>query len=759
MKSVFRSLRLAIVLSTCLCARALAFQVNDNCFNAQSVFGAGPFSFDTTFATNTSEGQSNSLCNIAGTSNIERDVWFIWTASSTGSATLATCGMTSIDSKVAVYDQVSCPPPPAIACNDDVCALQSRLCFLTNAGQNYLIQIGVYPGSTGGPGQFTLTQGAASPTHVGRYDDGSSENVIGLINGGSFAWLHRFGQIGQTVTVRAISTAYGTPLFPGLTPPDGAPADVALWDDPNDDGDPSDAVLLVRVSTTIQHTDTDILNRVALPPTSVNGIYFVGAVVTHAAGQYVGSFDQNSCPSGSLGRAWYAGSSTPVFNFLNLAANTFPPIELDVSNLPGVFLLRVDQGQIDPGSDCLRTPPGTTYKDYSATPIPNNFFGSNSMPFTGRIDYLGGSTNGSGLPAGTDTIVKRTGTVDLSGGCGSNGSVPIEIVSLSLVSASPITVNFQGGGSSTYNVGVALSSNAAQSTGSMLVNLTTPNGGTFDSTLPVRPRMVFTRVGGTLGVTSAVLDPAPVVTLTGTGTHWSYTDEGFGISGSTGGFVDHDGNGATPQLPFPGTSGFYVGIWRPNANCSGGGDPPQQHESYEKQLLAQHGLYHAGSSAPGGGTYGFGFGDSQYVPCPCGNTPLPGTGQGCTSSLGVGARLSIAGNASVSSDTLVLLGSNMPNSSALYFQGSSQQSGGAGIVFGDGKRLAAGAVIRLGTKFNAAGSSQYPAPGDTLISVRGMIPPGGGVTREYQIWYRNAAAFCTASTFNLSGAYQILWGA
>jgi hypothetical protein len=40
--------------------------------------------------------------------------------------------------------------------------------------------------------------------------------------------------------------------------------------------------------------------------------------------------------------------------------------------------------------------------------------------------------------------------------------------------------------------------------------------------------------------------------------------------------------------------------------------------------------------------------------------------------------------------------------------------------------------------------------------VRGLIPLAGG-TREYQCWYRNAAAFCTASTFNLTNGLEILW--
>jgi hypothetical protein len=97
------------------------------------------------------------------------------------------------------------------------------------------------------------------------------------------------------------------------------------------------------------------------------------------------------------------------------------------------------------------------------------------------------------------------------------------------------------------------------------------------------------------------------------------------------------------------------------------------------------------------------------------------------------------------------------NSSALYFQGTSQLGGGTGTVFGDGLRCAGGTIVRLGTKLNSSGASSYGGPGgDTPISVRGLIPAGGG-TRTYQVWYRNAAAFCTSSTFNLTNGVEISW--
>ena len=63
--------------------------------------------------------------------------------------------------------------------------------------------------------------------------------------------------------------------------------------------------------------------------------------------------------------------------------------------------------------------------------------------------------------------------------------------------------------------------------------------------------------------------------------------------------------------------------------------------------------------------------------------------------------------------------------------------------------------MRLGTKTNVAGASTYPGTADPRISVRGMVTAPG--TRTYQIWYRNAAAFCSVSTFNLSNGAQATW--
>ncbi len=154
---------------------------------------------------------------------------------------------------------------------------------------------------------------------------------------------------------------------------------------------------------------------------------------------------------------------------------------------------------------------------------------------------------------------------------------------------------------------------------------------------------------------------------------------------------------------------------------------------------------------------GFCAGDSSTAPCPCGNNSPAGSGAGCLHSLGAGGRLSAAGVASVANDTLVLFAEDLPATApALYFQGTTRIAGGVGAPFGDGLRCAGGSVSRLGTKTSAAGASSYPEAGDRRVSVQGTIPAAGGL-RFYQVWYRNAAAFCTAATFNLTNGLEVSW--
>lgn len=152
------------------------------------------------------------------------------------------------------------------------------------------------------------------------------------------------------------------------------------------------------------------------------------------------------------------------------------------------------------------------------------------------------------------------------------------------------------------------------------------------------------------------------------------------------------------------------------------------------------------------------FGDGSGSPCPCGNFSVVGEDEGCLNSLGTGARLRGYGASSMSGDNLVMHHSRGPDSSALLFAGPSIAGGGGGVgaPFGDGLRCVAGGVTRLGAKTACSGTAYWPDIGELPISTAdtGIVV---GATRVYQTWYRNAAAFCTASTFNLSNATLVFW--
>jgi hypothetical protein len=164
-------------------------------------------------------------------------------------------------------------------------------------------------------------------------------------------------------------------------------------------------------------------------------------------------------------------------------------------------------------------------------------------------------------------------------------------------------------------------------------------------------------------------------------------------------------------------------------------------------------VYHIVAGPAEAGT-GYCFGDGSGTACPCGNSGAQGNG--CANSLnGSGANLLGSGSASLSSDNVVLQSFGTPDAAALFFQGTSQTNGGAGTVFGDGLRCASGTVRRLRTVQPSGGQAHVPGASDPSLSVMGGITSPG--TYEYQVWYRNAAAFCTPSTFNLTNGYEIMW--
>lgn len=114
------------------------------------------------------------------------------------------------------------------------------------------------------------------------------------------------------------------------------------------------------------------------------------------------------------------------------------------------------QAPFQPGVDLFETLPGTSL-DFGGglPPIPPDFFGPGSEPFTGPIQ-LGGNPAPSN-PDSHDTVIQRNGPAGVPNP-GDTITIPIEMVELSLRSVQPIAVTFNNGNpDSFFDVFVSIS--------------------------------------------------------------------------------------------------------------------------------------------------------------------------------------------------------------------------------------------------------------------------------------------------------------
>ena len=117
---------------------------------------------------------------------------------------------------------------------------------------------------------------------------------------------------------------------------EGTLTDIAIWDDPNNDGDPSDAVLLTTAGPVpAANPGAWIFTTVPVPPTFVGNAgdsFFIGAHLTQQPDEYPLALDETPP---FLMQSWIAVGD----NLEDLSANSY--IELiDSFGYPGNWLIR-----------------------------------------------------------------------------------------------------------------------------------------------------------------------------------------------------------------------------------------------------------------------------------------------------------------------------------------------------------------------------------------------------------------------------------
>ncbi len=132
---------------------------NDLCENAAPVT-EGLVAFDTTFAQTDGDDLPGACDDGAGVA-VQNDVWFEYTPSCSGDALLATCGLASFDTRLAVYaGGAACPPSndDLLACADDSVDCPGGGASITvsvTAGQTYLVRLGA-AADDGGAGLLAI---------------------------------------------------------------------------------------------------------------------------------------------------------------------------------------------------------------------------------------------------------------------------------------------------------------------------------------------------------------------------------------------------------------------------------------------------------------------------------------------------------------------------------------------------------------------------------------------------------------------------
>jgi len=713
---------------------------SDNCATPDVLVGTGSFPFDNSFATTGPQGQTEAACFLFNNTAVLNDVWFRWTATFNGVARISTCGAgNSVDTKLAVYLGAGCPVTAALRCNDDACAAFGSTVDLTvTLGQQYTIQLGLYPGNNppAVPGVGTLDinpitpppeDNCATPVVIagpGTYSynnttattgtQGQNETACNLFNNTAvradvwYRWTSTF-----TGTARLDTCGSGAGIDTKIAVYAGAGCPTSAAIDCDDDTCPTfESTVVFPVVNGLQYTFQIGLypggNPPAVPGSGTFTIQpFVGLPNDECTGALpifgVGphGYDTTNATTGTTGQ-----TNARCFIF-NTSAMSFDVWYVWTAASTGWVALNTCVG----GAHDLRVAVYAGGGCPAAEPLSCDDDG---------CGILSGNARAGFLAAAGQQYLFQIGSYQTAGGAPGSFTVDPYTPPAGDDCATPIVIS--GNGPFAWDDSTATTGFQGQNEALCANELVTYDLW-YRWTAPCNGSVLVSFCNQSAADTKVAVYAGSACP---TGSALACNDDGCVLVGGES------------ELTFNAVSGqnyvIQVGLWPGEVPSLGTFtiQPP---------------------CSPPVGTP-FCFGDGSPTLCPCGNSGA--AGNGCASSIvAAGANLAATGNPSISADTIDLVGTGMPNSSALYFQGTTQQSGGLGVVFGDGKRCAGGTVIRLKTVTNASGGSHYPGVGDPTVSVRGAILAPGN--RTYQIWYRNAAAFCTASTFNLSNGLQLTW--
>lgn len=177
-------------------------------------------------------------------------------------------------------------------------------------------------------------------------DDGVPNSGLTYGLPADYCWFQSFTTVGATDAITSVQVMWA----PGSIPP-GTAVRLCVWEDPNDDRDPGDAILVRDVAATVPASSALTYTNYPLgAPGVVHGGFFVGAFLTTD-----GSFSSIALldyDSGLSGRAWFAADAPGFFDPANLSSSAYNHIEILGAGIHGVFLLRAEGSGSAPETYC-----------------------------------------------------------------------------------------------------------------------------------------------------------------------------------------------------------------------------------------------------------------------------------------------------------------------------------------------------------------------------------------------------------------------
>lgn len=218
------------------------------------------------------------------------------------------------------------------------------------------IAVSALPGSPGGPGDPRSDEYSI--------DDGVGELSLGA-SWETLIWLNQFQVLPQNGYISEIAVAWGDV-------PAGHTAELLVFRDPNNDGNPQDITpvdLLWSMPITTEGGNTDTFHRYSLPRLFVGHIgdfFYVGVCARMTWPDLPARLDETS----SMMRSWASGASDPAFDCAD-PNGALPLALIDDYGYPGNWMVRAGC-EIMPGMTGVCCHPDGTC-DYSHVVICADF--------------------------------------------------------------------------------------------------------------------------------------------------------------------------------------------------------------------------------------------------------------------------------------------------------------------------------------------------------------------------------------------------